>query len=174
MPKFYTRFRRDVKYPSKFYAKFHDFAEIPMPKSRAKFHDLSKIHVKFNGANLRHGVNLRQIWHVFGACRLDVAKFYSYLREPHVPVCSPRPASFRPACLAPPHLVPSTRLASLRLAPVKTSKFFHSALEFLRFVASRPDRFVSCSRACRLVSAYLDRARSYRIRGGFLYKFCFF
>lgn len=86
--------------------------------------------------------------------------------------------AFRPSSLFCPalfYLVASFRpLASLRLAPIKTSKFSHSALEFLRFVASRPDRFVSCSRACRLVSAYLDRARSYRIRGGFLYKFCFF
>ena len=132
-----------------------------MPKSCAKFHDLSKIHVKFNGANLRRGVNLRQIWRDFGACRLDAAKFYSYLREPHVPFI--RPVSPRFASLASPCL-----------APIKTPKFFHSTLEFLRFVASRPDRFVSCSRACRLVSAYLDRAQSYRIRGGFLYKFCFF
>lgn len=161
MPKFYTRFRRDVKSPSKFYAKFHDLAKIPMPKSRAKFHDLSKIHVKFNGANSRRSVNLRQIWRDFGACRLDVTKFYSYLREPHVPFVRHALPRFAP-------------LASLRLAPVKTSKFSHSALEFLRFVASRPDRFVSCLQACRLVSAYLDRARSYRIRGGFLYKFCFF
>ena len=132
-----------------------------MPKSCTKFHDLSKIHVKFNGANLRRGVNLRQIWRDFGAFRLDVAKIYGSLREPRISFVRHTLPRFAP-------------LASLRLAPVKMSKFFHSALEFLRFVASRPDRFVSCSRACRLVSAYLDRARSYRIRGGFLYKFCFF
>ena len=43
-----------------------------------------------------------------------------------------RPASF--------HLLALFRpLASLRLAPVKMSKFFYLALEFLRFAASRPD-----------------------------------
>ena len=135
-----------------------------MSKSCTKFHDLSKIHVKFNGANSRHGVNLRSIWRDFGAFRLDVANFTAPCANRTFPFVRP----------APPHLVPSTRLASLRLAPVKTSKFFHSTLEFLRFAASRPDRFVSCSRACRLVLAYLDRAQSYRIDEGFLYKFCFF
>ena len=72
------------------------------------------------------------------------------------------------------HPAPFHLLASLRLAPAKTSKFFHSALKFLRFAASRPDRFVSCSRAYHRVLTYLDRAQSYCIRGGFLYKFCFF
>ena len=113
-PKFYTRFRRDVKSPSKFYVKFHDFAKIPMPKPHTKFHDLSKIRVKFNGANSRRSVNLRQIWRDFGAFRLDAAKIYGYLREPHVPFVHPvrlisprlpRPASSRSIyspCLAPP------------------------------------------------------------------------
>ena len=154
MPKFYTRFRRDIKSPSKFYAKFHYFAKIPMPKSCAKFHDLSKIRVKFNGAILRRSVNLRQIWRDFSA--------FAWMSLNFATPCANRTSRL----FAP--------LASLRLAPVKTSKFFHSTLEFLRFAASRLDRFVSCSRACRLVSSYLDRARSYRIRGGFLYKFCFF
>ena len=161
MPKFYTRFRRDVKSPSKSCAKFHALAKTPMPKSHTKFHDLSKIHVKFNGANSRRSINLRQIWRVFGAFRLDVAKIYGSLREPRISFV--RPVS--------PRLARPPRSA---LRPVKASKFFHSALEFLRVAAVRPDRVVSGSRACRLVSAYLDRARSYRIRGGFLYKFCFF
>ena len=132
-----------------------------MPKPRAKFHLLTKIHVKFNGANLRRGVNLRQIWRDFGAHCLDLAKIYGSLRELHAP--------FVRHTL--PHFAP---LALLRLAPVKTSKFFHSTLEFLRFAASRPDRFVSCSRAYHRVLAYLDRAQSYRIDEVFLYKFCFF
>ena len=161
-PKFYHLALAEILYkisprrqiPSKFYTKFHYFAKIPMPKSCAKFHDLSKIRVKFNGANSRRSINLRQIRRDFGAFRLDVATFYSSLREPHVPFVRPVPPR-----------------SALRLA--KTPKFSHSALEFLRFAASRPDRFVSCSRAYHRVLAYLDRARSYRIRGGFLYKFCF-
>ena len=138
LPKFYTRFRRDVKSPSKFYAEFHDFAKIPMPKPRAKFHDLSKIRVKFNGANSRHSVNLRQIWHDLICAAWMPLNFIAPCANRTFRLFTPS-ASFRPAYLAPPHLVPSTCLASLRLAPVKTSKFFHSALEFLRFATSRPD-----------------------------------
>ena len=82
-PKFYHLALAEILYkisprrktPSKFYAKFHYFAKIPMLKFYAKFHDLSKIRVKFNGANSRRGVNLRPIWRVFGAFRLDVANF---------------------------------------------------------------------------------------------------
>ena len=132
-----------------------------MPKSRAKFHDLSKIHVKFNGANLRRGVNLRQIWRDFGA--------FAWMSLNFSTPC----ASNALRLFAIPYLVlPRLPRSALRLA--KTSKFFHSALEFLRFVASRPDRFVSCSRAYHRVLAYLDRAQSYRIDEVFLYKFCFF
>ena len=143
-----------------------------MPKPHTKFHDLSKIRVKFNGANLQHNVNLRPIWRDFGAFRLDVAKFCSSLREPCAPFVRHALLYFAP--LASLRLVSFHLLALPCLAPVKTSKFFHSTLEFLRFVASRPDRFVSCSRAYYRVLAYLDRAQSYRIDEVFLYKFCFF
>ena len=141
-PKFYTRFRRDVK--------------------RRRI--LRKI--------LRY-------------CRSSAWNFIALARcsraLPQQPILPPplfylvallHPASFHLLALPCPVIFRS--LALLRLAPAKTSKFFHSALEFLRFAASRPDRFVSCSRAYHRVLAYLDRAQSYRIRGGFLYKFCFF
>ena len=82
-PKFYHLTLAEILYKispwrkiaSKFYAKFYYFAKIPMPKSCAKFHLLTKIRVKFNGANSRRSINLRQIWRVFGACRLDAANF---------------------------------------------------------------------------------------------------
>ena len=93
-PKFYHLILAKILY------KISPRRQIPS-KFYAKFHDLSKIRIKFNGANSRRGVNLRQIWRVFGAFAWMSQILQLLARTVHL-VYSPRPASFRPACLAPP------------------------------------------------------------------------
>ena len=118
-PKFYTRFRRGVK-PRR--NSTRNFTILPQP--RAEFHRATKI-------------------------RNRARNFIALARHSRISPQQPiLPRFVLSSRFASPRLVSSARIAlpchispacfsALRLA--KTSKFFHSILEFLRFAASHPD-----------------------------------
>ena len=152
-PKFYTKISPRRKTSSKFCTKF-----TILPKLRVEFYLATKIR---------------------NPARIFIALVRYSRVSPQQPILPRFVLSSR---FALPRLVSSTRLAlpclillacPLCLEPVKTSKFFHSALEFLRFAASRLDPPWYPLRCGHWVSADPSSARNYRRREISRYKFYF-
>ena len=118
-PKFYTKISPRRKIPSN---STRNFTILPKPRAKSipqlKFAIPRGILLRLRGAR------------VFCLSSLFCSALFYLIALLH-------PASFHLLALLRPVLF--RPLASLRLEPVKTSKFSHSALEFLRFVASRLD-----------------------------------